>query len=315
MYSAMDYVYRVYKEKSFTKAAKALFVSQPALSASVKKTEEELGAELFDRRSSPVSLTEAGKAYIEAAEQIYAVMANLKERIDDINSLKTGAITVGGTNFVSSCVIPEIVKNYTAKFPGIKLDLVESTSENLKNLALAGEADAVIDYDFDGELFEITPMREERIYLSAAKDSPVAAALAAHALTAADIRKGRAESVPALDLSAVEDASFLLLKKGNDMHDRAVRIFREAAVRPHVVLMLDQLMTSYNLSCKGLGMAFVPDTLIEAAPQRNAVYFRICSPHAKRTLAVARKKGRYRSKALGAFIAAAVETFGGKSMG
>ncbi len=309
MYSAMDYIYEIYKEKSFTKAAQKLFVSQPALSASVKKVESELGAEIFDRSTSPISLTEAGRIYIEAAEQIYAVMTGLKERIDDINGLRTGEVTAGGTNFVSSCVIPEIVKNYSARFPGIALNLVESNSEELKRLALSGGVDAVIDYDFDGALFDITPLREEKIYLSAAKDSPQAQKYANYALTDGDIRHGRENRAPSIEISALGGEPFILLKKGNDMNERAVKMFAESAIRPNVALMLDQLMTSYTLSCKGLGMAFVPDTLIDAAPLKNAVYFRISSPHAKRTLAIAKKKNKYASKALTQFIITAAASF------
>lgn len=309
MYSAMDYIYEIYREKSFTKAAQKLFVSQPALSASVKKVEDGLGAELFDRHTSPITLTEAGRIYIEAAEQIYAVMTSLKERIDDINGLKTGEVTVGGTNFASSCVIPEIVKNYSAKFPGIALNLVESNSEELKRLALAGAIDAVIDYDFDGELFDFTPLREEKIYLSAAKESPQAQKFAGFALTDGDIRRGKENKAPAIDISKLGDETFILLKKGNDMYDRAAKIFGEGAIRPNVALMLDQLMTSYTLSCKGLGMAFVPDTLIGEAPLKNAVYFRIASAHAKRTLAIAKKKNKYASKALEQFIITAAGSF------
>lgn len=312
MYSAMDYIYEIYREKSFTKAAQKLFVSQPALSASVKKVEEELGAELFDRHTSPVSLTEAGKIYIEAAEQIYAVKAGLKERIDDINGLRTGEVTAGGTNFVSSCVIPEIVKNYSAKFPGIELNLVESNSEELKRLALAGGIDAVIDYDFDGALFDVTPLREEKIYLSAAKDSPQAKKFEKFALTYSDIKHKKETNVPAIEISTLGNEKFILLKKGNDMNDRATKIFHDGAVHPRAVLMLDQLMTSYTLSCKGLGMAFVPDTLIYAAPLKNAVYFRISSPHAKRTLTIAKKKNKYAGKALTQFIITAAESFNKK---
>ena len=62
MFQGMDYVYEVYCEKSFSKAAEKLFVSQPALSASIKKTEKKIGLPLFDRSTSPIQLTPAGKS-------------------------------------------------------------------------------------------------------------------------------------------------------------------------------------------------------------------------------------------------------------
>ena len=60
----MEYVYEVYKQGSFTKAAKSLYVSQPCLSALVKKTEEKLGFPIFNRNSNPLQLTECGQEYI-----------------------------------------------------------------------------------------------------------------------------------------------------------------------------------------------------------------------------------------------------------
>ena len=68
--TGMEYVYTIYEEKSFSAAAKKLYMTQPALSAAVKKIEGELGLPIFDRSHSPLRLTDAGQAYIEAAEKI-----------------------------------------------------------------------------------------------------------------------------------------------------------------------------------------------------------------------------------------------------
>ena len=64
LYNGMEYIYTVYKERSFTKAAKKLFISQPSLSASVKHIEEKVGYPIFDRGTKPISLTECGRKYI-----------------------------------------------------------------------------------------------------------------------------------------------------------------------------------------------------------------------------------------------------------
>lgn len=70
MFQYMNYVYEVYKTGSFSKAARNLYLTQPALSIAIRKEEQELGQPLFDRSTSRVTLTEAGKAYIESAETI-----------------------------------------------------------------------------------------------------------------------------------------------------------------------------------------------------------------------------------------------------
>lgn len=71
MFVWKKYVYEVYKERSFTKAAQNLYISQPSLSARIKKIEEIIGEPLFDRSTTPLQLTEVGKVYIEAAEEIH----------------------------------------------------------------------------------------------------------------------------------------------------------------------------------------------------------------------------------------------------
>ena len=67
MFSGMNYVYEVYKEQSFSKAAENLYISQPALSSMIKKIETKIGMPLFDRSTSPIQLTECGKKYIKTA--------------------------------------------------------------------------------------------------------------------------------------------------------------------------------------------------------------------------------------------------------
>lgn len=70
MFQSMNYIYEIYKTGSFSKAAKNLYLTQPALSIAVKKEEKELGQPIFERGSSKIRLTEAGKAYIKSVEVI-----------------------------------------------------------------------------------------------------------------------------------------------------------------------------------------------------------------------------------------------------
>ena len=73
-----EYVYAVYQERSFSRAAQRLFISQPALSSKVKKVEERVGAPLFYRSTNPIRLTPAGKCYVEAVEQVMGLVLRSK---------------------------------------------------------------------------------------------------------------------------------------------------------------------------------------------------------------------------------------------
>jgi len=70
MFRDKDYVYAVWQERSFSKAAARLYISQPSLSAKIKKIEDELGAVIFDRSTTPLRLTEFGQIYINAITEV-----------------------------------------------------------------------------------------------------------------------------------------------------------------------------------------------------------------------------------------------------
>jgi DNA-binding transcriptional LysR family regulator len=81
MFKKYDYVYAVYEEGSFTKAAKKLFISQPTLSVAIKSVEEEIGAPIFERDSAGVKLTEVGREYIAAAEKIISAKEDFEKAL------------------------------------------------------------------------------------------------------------------------------------------------------------------------------------------------------------------------------------------
>ena len=92
----MQYIYQVYQDGSFTKAAEKLFLTQPALSMAVRQEEKILGAVLFDRSRRPLALTPAGEAYIRATERVKYLEAELGRELEDLRDVRTGRLHVGG---------------------------------------------------------------------------------------------------------------------------------------------------------------------------------------------------------------------------
>ncbi len=306
MFTFKDYIYEIDREKSFTAAANKLFMTQPALSICVKKTEEKLGAEIFDRKSSPIRLTECGKAYINAVEQIYAIENDLRNQVNDIGNLNTGTLSVCAANVIFTCLLPRLWEDFSRKYPKVELSLTESFSEDLKNKVLHGGIDLILDYDFNKTTFESYPVKEEKIFLSLCKNSPITKKYAKYIVTREEILDNKIAGKKGIQISLLKDEPFIVMKKKNDMQRRGAKMFAEEEVRPRVKLELDQLKTCYDLSCKGLGVAFVTDTLIKNAPNDNGVYFKIASVYAKRTLCIAHKKNTYISNSMKKFIEMAV---------
>lgn len=300
-----DYVYEVYKERSFSIAAKNLYITQPALSASVKKVEKELGITIFDRSTSPITLTEEGKVYIEAIEKYRNIEEETKTKLSDLNELKTGKIRVSGENFVSSFILPKIIMEYSKKYPGISVEIIESNSPDLRQLLITEAVDVLIAHEFDKNLYSNIPILEETLLLAVPENFKENEKYKDYLLTREDIIKGKhlEHTCPKIRLDMFKETPFLLLKKGNDTRRRADLMFSEAGFEPTQVKMyLDQLITSYNMVCFGMGVAFVNDVLVKSSLQTGCVYYKLSGRASYRTMSVGYKKNRYLSKAIKAFI-------------
>ena len=85
MFDGKEYVYAVYEEKSFSKAAQKLYITQPALSTAIKKVEKKIGSPIFDRSTSPIGLTPSGEVYIDAIEKLFALEQNTINQLNNLN--------------------------------------------------------------------------------------------------------------------------------------------------------------------------------------------------------------------------------------
>lgn len=311
MFRYADYIYKIYTEQSFTEAAKKLFISQPSLSATIKKTEEELGFKIFDRSVTPLALTDAGKMYIKAIEELHRVERDLRNSVEDINSLNVGTVSVGGASFISSFVLPEIIMQFTKLYPKVKINLIESNSPALQDKLLSEEIEILVDYDFDSRFYSSYPLMKEHILLALPeiyknrlnKDE---------IFTADDIKEGKhlSKSIKKVDISKFKDEKFILLKSGNNMHKNSYKICKEYGFTPKALIKVDQLLTAYNIASSGMGIAFTTDTMItNAIGNENLIFCRIDSIYDERTLYIAHKKKKNISPAVTEFVRVGQKTY------
>ena len=310
MFRSMDYIYEVYRERSFTSAAKNLYISQPALSAAVKKVEAKVGAELFDRNSSPIALTDAGRAYIEAAERIYAIQKDFVRELSDLEDSRVGKLTVSAATLISSLLLPRIIMFFSSRYPGVQIEMTEGPSSELHDKLLGGEIELLLDYMFNSTDYTTYPLLEEHILLAVPAASEINAKLSSAKLSPLDIRNGRhlAADCPTVELSLFSQEPFLLLKKGNDMYDRSLQIFSAAKFTPLRIFHLDQLMTCYHATKAGMGVTFITDTLPKTnSMAEDIVFYKPSDGQTTRTLYLAHKHGSYLSHAAQTFIRSAQE--------
>ena len=155
MFSNMRYIYKIYKEGSFSKAAKDLYISQPSLSATVKKVEQKIGMPLFERSTNPIQLTECGKQYIKTAEQLMNLEEQFANYVEDLNELKVGHLAIGGTYLFSAFVVSTAILKFQEKYPNVKVSLFEGSTPILEEKLFTGELDMIIDnYPMNEDIYE-----------------------------------------------------------------------------------------------------------------------------------------------------------------
>ena len=192
MFDGKEYVYAVYEEKSFSKAAQKLYITQPALSTAIKKVEKKIGTPIFDRSTSPIGLTPGGEVYIDAIEKLFALEQNTLNQLNNLNGLLAGKLSVGGTIFFTSFVLPGVLSEFSHRYPQIKIDLQEGTTTQLTDKLVAEELDLLIDNsELDDKNYEKYYYSTERIILAVPKSFPINEELTQYQLTAEDIRGGK----------------------------------------------------------------------------------------------------------------------------
>lgn len=305
MFQGMEYIYEVYKERSFSKAAQNLYISQPSLSAMVRKIEARIGSPIFDRSTSPIGLTDCGKEYIKYAEKIMDIQNDFKGYLNNINELKTGQLSIGASNLFASFILPPYISRFTRKYPLVKVNLTEANTPLLEERLAAGSLDLIIDnYTFNKELYKGYPLCPDHLLLAVPR-TYLPIPCPDNGLSAQDILMDRHldERFPAADLKMFRNIPFILLRSGNDTRRRAEQICHHQNFAPHVILKLDQQATAYNLACYGMGAAFVSDIFIKKVrPAPNIIFFRMGEPEAARTIFFYHKNGKYVTKAMQEFL-------------
>ena len=309
MFHEMRYVYEVYRHRSFSKAARALYISQPSLSLMVKKAETRIGSPIFDRSVSPVALTEVGRAYIRAAMQIMAVETEFERYVNDERGCLTGTLSLGGTALFTSYVLPPLISAFSARHPGVEICLREAHTAELKRSLQEGELDLVADNGrFDSAVYEAAAYRREQIVLAVPAHWAVNRRLDGMGLCAARLEEGFESAKPA-PLEAFAQEEFLLLKEGNDTRIRAEKLCAQAGFRPCVRLQLDHQIAAYNLAAFGMGAAFVSDTLARSAqPDSRLCFYRLAGEAVERDICFFYKRNRFITSAMRAFLEMVKET-------
>lgn len=305
MKQEMQYIYQVYQSGSFSKAAQALYLTQPALSIAIQKVEAEIGMPLFIRDKKPLELTDAGKVYIEKVKEILHLEAELSKELSDLSNLNTGNLVLGGTHYLNSYILPPVLTTFQKQYPGVHLELVEASSNELIEMLRENKIDLTFNcIPNPKDNFRRTPIFKDNVLVAVPTSYPINKTLKNYTLTARDImfRRNLMPDCPAIpSLAPFADVPFILLTKGNNLYSRSVALFEDAKIDPIIRLQVSQLVTAYHLVCSGLGAAFISDWMV-LYDHDDMRYYKIAHPLAVRQFDVVSSSRNYLSKPQKAFI-------------
>lgn len=247
------YIVTIADCQNISKAARELYVSQPSLSHFVAKTETELGVKLFDRNTSPLSLTYAGERYVETAREILKLHQNLQKEFSEITQSKKGKISIGISQGRGAFMLPLILKEYRKEYPDIVIRTVEGSSDSLKEMLKKGQMDFMIateDVVEPGLKSEV--IYQEELLLVTKKEN---------LLVDKDY----------IEWEQMRDLPFIMLKKGHGIRSKCDRLFKEHNIIPQIIFETTSNTMALRLAAVGEGVAIVPKRSLIAGNYQDEI--------------------------------------------
>jgi len=264
----VNYFITIVQEGNLNKAAKKLFVSQPSLSQYLQRLEKSLGVKLFNRSTTPLTLTYAGKRYYEYVIHAKAMEDNIQKELIDIEQDKGGCIKLGIPLWRGACVLPQVYPTFHKEYPNIKFELLERRAQMLTSALKENEIDmAVINiphiFDYKNLIYDV--ILEERLLLAASSKNK----LVQEILKNAPLSNG----YPAVDIGLVRKIPLIIGAEGQNSTAAIKYALQKNHVDPQFLLETSNLTTAINLVAAGMGCTFVPEAGAEVCHRPGSVVY------------------------------------------
>lgn len=290
------YFITIVQERSISKAAARLSISQSYLSRYVQKLEDTLGAQLFDRRTNPIAITSEGEKYYKYLESANKLYTEFIAELDDLNKKRANSLNLGFSPWRSATLLPYILPNFVRRFDNINIYLHEYTVKDLYRMVENNTVDiCIVDAPFEtNEKFQMESIANENIVLVANREHPKTEQLREYAASG---------SCLPCDISFLEDECFVLLKEGTYCGEYENNYVNNNRYYFKKLIRTKSRNTAINLVSANIGFCFVPETSIHSiADNSNLEFFNLHSPELIAPLSVVYKKGIHLSNAARTFI-------------
>lgn len=245
----LEYFRQVCRLGGVGRAAEALHVSQPSISVSLQKLEEDLGVPLFDRRQRRLRLTREGERMLEHAETILRHSANAQEEMRDYGASRKGLIRLGLTPIVGAFVFPALFAGFRARHPDLELRCLEEGSLAIRRKLAASELDlGLLIVSEAPPSLEVRPLAASAIHVCLPPHHPLA-------------------QEAQLTLPQMAAEPFLLFQEDAYMRQLILRECGRHGVTPDIRFSSRQIETILSLVEEGVGVGFLPAAIAGKHPR------------------------------------------------
>lgn len=272
----------IVQTENFTRAADIIGLSQPALSRSIARLEEELGQPLFERKARSLDLTEAGKLLQAKARQIIALVDDAKAEISDDG--ESGQIRVGAIPTIAPFFLPERLRKFQSRHPQSKVIVIEDTTEQLLRKIADGEVDiAIAALPLDRKYLQTEELFEEELLLVMAAENPLT----------------EKKQIKVSDLTTLP---FVLLGEAHCLTGSVVSFCHQKSFYPVSVERTSQLAMVQELVSLDHGVSLIPAMAAVRDHSKTRVYRSLAGTKPTRTIALVWNPYRFQSKLQTNFI-------------
>ena len=267
----MSYLVAVADLRNFTKAAEHCHVSQPTLSAQIKKMEALLDVKIFERDNKQVMITEEGKDIIQSAEKILQEVARIEEIAEHARNPFSGKFRLGAFPTLATYIFPDMVPKIKELMPELHLILIEEKTAELLERLHKGEIDAaLLALPVLGESLEIKALFDDNFFLAVSPTHPLA-------------------NTAEIDVDALAAYRLLLLEEGHCLRDHALEVCHQHNIGEEQNFRATSLETLRQMVKAGTGITMMPEVAVNHG-ETDIQYIPFSKPEPFRTIAIVYRK-------------------------
>jgi len=228
---------------SVSRAAEALFITQPTLTARLRQLERELGTPLFLRTPHGMRLTDAGRAWVPFAERALRALVDGRDALQQVMTASAGHLMIAAAPAVSTYILPELLERFVSAHPRVEVSVRTGHSEDVVELVLRDEVQIGLGRAIRHPDLELRPFHTEDLVLVCAPD---------HAFT----------QQAAVTMAEVAGQKLITFDRTSSYFEITQGAFLSAGVSLRGLMELDSIEAAKKMVERGLGVAMLPGTAV-----------------------------------------------------